>query len=401
MSYEALVGGRWADDDGRGARTSVNTRTVIDLFSGAGGLSLGASRAGFSVIGAVELDNSALDTHRRNFLRTTHVAADVAKVTGKGLATTLGLAETVTGIIGGPPCQGFSIIGKNHSDDPRNSLFEDFFRLVDEIQPRFFLAENVPGILHKKNAHVLDKAFNRVIDRYVVLPPFVINASDFGAPTTRRRVFFFGYLRSLPLPLQISCFSPDSRIQKTYVRDALRGLPARIEAVPYNGNWRAVGEHGRDYFSARLTGHVPDGVGDLTALHALRTRRRVSGFLGTVHSPEVRKRYATIPQGARDPVSKSHRLDPDGFCPTLRAGTGPERGRFQAVRPLHPHQNRVIAPREAARLQGFPDWFQFPSTKWHSFRCIGASVSPIVAERLLSVVRVALDQADAVPPEQT
>ena len=68
------------------------------------------------------------------------------------------------------PCQGFSIIGKNHSDDPRNSLFEDFFRLVDEIQPRFFLAENVPGILHKKNAHVLDKAFNRVIDRYVVLP---------------------------------------------------------------------------------------------------------------------------------------------------------------------------------------------------------------------------------------
>ena len=79
------------------------------------------------------------------------------------------------------------------------------------------------------------------------------------------------------------------------------------------------------------------------------------------------------------------------FAPALC----PERGRFQAVRPLHPHQNRVITPREAARLQGFPDWFQFPSTKWHSFRCIGSSVSPILAERLFSIIAAAFDQADA------
>ena len=369
-------------------------RTVIDLFSGGGGLSLGASRAGFSVLGAVELDDSALETHRRNFPHTAHVAADIATLRGDALATALNLTtrSRITGVIGGPPCQGFSIIGKSRFDDPRNSLFEDFFRLVAELRPSFFLAENVPGILHGKNASVLQKAIDRVASTYVVLPPIVVDARDFGAPTTRRRAFFLGYLRSSPLSLTEKSFTPDTTVSKTYVRDALHGLPARIQGAGKTRGWRTVAEPGSGYFASRLTGHVPQGVGDSSALDVLRSRRRVSGFLGTIHSPDVRRRYARIAHGARDPVSKSHRLDPDGFCPTLRAGTGPDRGRFQAVRPLHPHQNRVITPREAARLQGFPDWFQFPSTKWHSFRCIGSSVSPILAERLFSTIAVAFDR---------
>jgi DNA (cytosine-5)-methyltransferase 1 len=101
----------------------------------------------------------------------------------------------------------------------------------------------------------------------------------------------------------------------------------------------------------------------------------------------VAKRYANVKQGASDKISKSKKLDPTGFCPTLRAGTGKDKGSYQAVRPIHPTKNRVITPREAARLQGFPDWFVFHKTKWHSFRQIGNSVSPIVAERLLNVIR--------------
>ena len=80
------------------------------------------------------------------------------------------------------------------------------------------------------------------------------------------------------------------------------------------------------------------------------------------------------------------RLDPEGYCRTLLAGTGPERGSYQGLRPIHPHSPRVIAPREAARLQGFPDWFQFHATKWHAFRQLGNSVSPIVAEYLLAKI---------------
>ena len=150
----------------------MTTPTVVDLFSGAGGLSLGAARAGFSVVGAVELDKQSLDAHRQNFPSTTHVHADVATLRADALAAVLALpADTsVTGLIGGPPCQGFSVIGKNRSDDPRNSLFDDFFRLVGDVTPRFFLAENVPGILNDKHAHILQTALDRVTDRYVVLP---------------------------------------------------------------------------------------------------------------------------------------------------------------------------------------------------------------------------------------
>ena len=128
---------------------------------------------------------------------------------------------------------------------------------------------------------------------------------------------------------------------------------------------------------------IPEGIGDDAAMKRLK-RREVSGFLGTRHTPEVLERFASVAQGDTDQISRCHRLDPNGFCPTLRAGTAKEKGGFQAIRPLHPTEDRVITPREAARLQGFPDWFQFAPTKWHSFRQIGNSVSPILAEDILA-----------------
>ena len=101
----------------------------------------------------------------------------------------------------------------------------------------------------------------------------------------------------------------------------------------------------------------------------------------------MESRYASLDIGEQDPISKSVKLDPFGFCPTLRAGTGRDKGSFQAVRPIHFLSPRVITPREAARLQGFPDWFVFDKTKWHSFRQIGNSVSPLVAEQILSILK--------------
>ena len=91
--------------------------------------------------------------------------------------------------------------------------------------------------------------------------------------------------------------------------------------------------------------------------------------------------------GKTDKISKFPRLSWNGLCPTIRAGTDHRRGSYQAARPIHPEKNRVITPREAARLQGFPDWFQFSPTKWHSFRQIGNSISPLLAEAILSVIR--------------
>ena len=176
------------------------------------------------------------------------------------------------------------------------------------------------------------------------------------------------------------------------MKDALRGLPKKINPDwrKEEQGWRVVHVHGNGYYASRLHGHVPTRVGNMIALERLRNESRASGFLGTVHSSEVAERYARIECGKSDSISKSYRLDPNGLCPTLRAGTDHDKGSFQAVRPLHPTEPRVITPREAARLQGFPDWFQFSPTKWHSFRQIGASVSPIIAERILTVVRRAL-----------
>lgn len=366
---------------------------VVDLFSGVGGLSLGAARAGFTLACAAENDLHAAAGHRRNFLKTRHLEEDVSKLTGQGLRELLALPNgKLAGIIGGPPCQGFSAIGRNDADDPRNNLFGDFFRIVSEAKPKFFLAENVPGILTERYADVRERALSVVSGQYVNLPPIKVCARDYGAPTTRTRVFFIGYLKDEMEALNVDDFKPSKSTKFVRVRDALKGLPIKINPnwQTEKEGWRIARAYGSGYFQDRLHGFVPEGVGNELALSVLRKDRKASGSLGTIHSPKVEKRYANTKLGKSDPISKSHRLDPKGFCPTLRAGTGSERGSYQAVRPLHPTEARVITPREAARLQGFPDWFQFAPSKWHSFRQIGNSVSPILAEQILSVIGKAI-----------
>ena len=363
---------------------------VVDLFSGVGGLSLGAARAGFTVRGAVEIDPYALDTHKRNFPKTAHLPISVSDITGQMLRDSLKFRNgDFTGIIGGPPCQGFSDIGKKDLEDPRNKLFPEFFRIVYEARPKFFLAENVPRIMHDKNSVFLDEAFAYVEKDYEIIPDLMISANDFGAPTTRTRSFFFGSLKEAMAPLSKEDFSPSSHIKQVLVKEALLGLPEKIEPSwqKEKDSWQYVEGYEDTDFASRLNGHIPKGIGEKNALKRLRKKSLISGCFGTVHTKEVRERFAGTKPGKREIISRTVRLDPNGFCPTLRAGTGPEHGSHQALRPIHPTEDRVITPREAARLQGFPDWFQFHPTKWHSFRQIGNSVSPIVAEYILTAIR--------------
>ena len=362
---------------------------VIDLFSGAGGLSLGAARAGFSIHCAIESDSQAMNVHRLNFPNTLHFQTDVSIINGAKLMTELGLKKgELTGVIGGPPCQGFSCMGKRTVGDKRNNLFVDFFRIVSDIQPRFFLAENVPGIMNEQNANLRNVAFRFVERKYTMFTPMLISAHEFGAPTTRTRVFFIGIRKNEKISLSSMDFLPSPRIEQVRVREALHGLPLKIDPTWQNEeeSWRKADSPNGRAFSRAIRGNIPRGVGDKNSIRRLENEQSVSGCLGTLHSAKILSRYSQIRQGERDAISKSSRLMEDGFCPTIRAGTGQERGSFQAVRPLHPTENRVITPREAARLQGFPDWFQFSPTKWHSFRQIGNSVSPILAEYILSII---------------
>ena len=369
------------------------TPTVVDLFSGAGGLSLGVSRAGFLVLGAIDTDRQAIDAHMKNFGNTRHVSADIAGLSGGSLRDALELDDSeLSGIVGGPPCQGFSSMGRRNENDGRNRLFVDFFRIVSELRPAFFLAENVPGIMHPANAPIRERAFSLVSNRYTILDPLKVTASDYGAPTVRTRMFFYGYLPDRVNPLTEDSFLPPADVTKVRVKDALDGLPTRVNPdwQLESEGWRVSRIRGEGEYFSRLHGHVPRGVGDPVALHRLKTECRSSGTLGTRHTIDVANRYASLEPGESDRVSRAQRLDPDGFCPTLRAGTGPDMGSYQAVRPIHPRMPRVITPREAARLQGFPDWFTFSPSKWQSFRQIGSSVSPIVAERLMSTIHASL-----------
>lgn len=350
---------------------------IIDLFAGAGGLSLGAARAGFNVSAAVEIDTHAIESHRTNFPHTVHIQRDIMTLNGQELLRLAGIRqEELTGIIGGPPCQGFSNIGHGNVNDLRNRLFIKFFELIEELQPTFFLAENVPGIMNSKYDDIRNEAF-RHVRNYNMLEPICVKANEYGAPTTRTRYFFVGYL----LDGQIEPITANDIIgmqvcnnERTNVRKALEGLPGDIRYRKKNSSGRkkltqnysnTEDQHEQsDFFYQRVTGMIPNNVGNQKYINAYRIRHIVNGFYPTKHTIDVRARYARLAFGQQDQVSKSTRLDPEGYCPTLRAGTGPEKGSYQAVRPIHYNYARVITPREAARLQGFPDWYKLPDTIW-------------------------------------
>lgn len=362
---------------------------IIDLFAGVGGLSLGAARAGFTVALAVERDQHALAAHKKNFPNVNHLAADISKLDGEEmLRHALIKPGELDGLIGGPPCQGFSVIGHRRVADNRNNLFRKFFELVRESRPRFFVAENVLGILDEQYVNIREDALRLVRSDYTVLEPIRFKASEYGAATSRERVFFIGHLTDLGASLCASDFEISKVKQPVTVGQALRGLPVRIRSnwLTEEQGWRVVSDMPSDRFTDRIVNGIPKGVGDVAAIKRYRDEQMASGCLGTRHTSEVAARYAALKPGQIDKTSKSVRLKAEGLCPTLRAGTDAERGSYQAVRPIHPTAARVITPREAARLQGFPDWFQFAPSKWHSFRQIGNSVSPFVSEAVLRVV---------------
>jgi DNA (cytosine-5)-methyltransferase 1 len=368
--------------------------TVIDLFSGAGGLSLGAARAGFSVRAAVETDPFAVEVHAKNFPHGKHLAVDVGTLTGTELLASASiLPGGLDGLIGGPPCQGFSMIGRRQEGDLRNDLFGHFFRLVSEIQPAFFVAENVPGILDERYEPVRQAALAQVSQDYQILPPIRVSADRLGAPTTRTRIFFIGFKPNrFRHNLTEDDFIPTGPSFITTVGTALDGLPQEIDPKwqSEEQGWQPVNTVNENWFTSRLSGVIPNGVGHQPSLERYFSRNVVSGCMGTRHRDDVVRRFSETLPGKQDPISKAIRLRSNGFCPTLRAGTSKERGSYQAVRPIHHTQARVITAREAARLQGFPDWFVFHSTKWHSFRQIGNSVSPLVGEFVLAKIIGAL-----------
>lgn len=350
---------------------------IVELFSGCGGFSHGAHDAGFDVAAAYDIDPILTSAYRANFTDTPLHLLDVAKLTGDQIRIDVG--GEVFGVFGGPPCQGFSEIGKRNPSDPRRDLLGHFFRIVRELEPVFFVMENVRGLAYPGARPVLDSALEMVSEDYHVLGPTVWEASQFGAATTRPRMFVIGTRKSRGAAIT-KMHIEQQKASATTVAQAIgdlvgaKSLTSNADAPEFD-QWKIDGRRSASRYARAL--RSADGI--------------FTGHRVTVHTPAVVARFAATAPGGYEKVGRHPRLAPDGQCPTLRAGTGVEKGSFQSVRPIHPTENRVITVREAARLQGFPDDHVFHPTVWHSFRMIGNSVSPIIAKAMFLALADALE----------
>ena len=358
-----------------------NSPIGVDLFAGAGGLSLGFEQAGFSVLAAVEYDPIHAATHEFNFPGCTTICRSVADIDATYIRAMSRIGEQdIDVVFGGAPCQGFSMIGKRALDDPRNRLVYHFVRLVAELNPKHFVFENVRGLTvgeHKKFLEEIIDEFTRtgysIVNEYKVL-----NAANYGVPQDRQRLFLLGSRKGCPLPKYPS---PTHRPNGTSlslgfdpttptVLDAIGDLP---EADHYDQllerDW-VQARFGTPSDYAKPLRQKPDELGYETLTSSLRT----------IHSDLSQLRFKTTAYGDTEPVSRFHKLDPSGICNTIRAGTASDRGAFTSPRPIHPFSPRCITVREAARLHSYPDSFRFHTTKWHGFRQVGNSVPPLLGQ---------------------
>jgi DNA (cytosine-5)-methyltransferase 1 len=372
----------------------------VDLFAGAGGLSLGFEQAGFDVAAAVEYDPIHCATHEFNFPDCAAICRSVADIDGKYIRDNSRIGNRAIDVLfGGAPCQGFSMIGKRALDDPRNLLVYHFVRLVVELKASYFVFENVRGLTVGEHRKFLDEIIGEFRkNRYHVIEDYrVLNAVDYGVPQDRQRLFLIGARKGFPLP---EYPEPShavkgradtgnlSRQATPTVWDALRDVPEAddFEELLHRDWVKAKFKKPTDY-SAPLRGDEID-------LDDYSTPRRfdsslLTSSLRTIHTALSRKRFSETAPGDTEPVSRFHKLDPKGVCNTIRAGTASDHGAFTSPRPIHPHSPRCITVREAARLHSYPDWFRFHVTKWHGFRQIGNSVPPLLARAVASKIREA------------
>ena len=376
--------------------TAANNRPIaIDLFAGAGGLGLGFEQAGFDVPVAVEIDPVHAAVHQFNFPHCKTIPRSVTEITGREIRDWAKLSphQPIAAVIGGAPCQGFSVMGRRSLDDPRNALVKDFLRLVDELQPSYFVFENVKGLTSDRYKHVLDAIITQITStNYHLLPWKVLNACNYGVPQSRERLFLIGVKNSLSKP-----FYPPPQRNIPTCAEALEDLPDAelFDKLITEGEVHAPLTKPLSPYAARLRCTSPEGW------HYGYRRpwnpNLLTNSIRTDHSQKSRTRFANTQPGVREPISHFFRLSADGISTTLRAGTDSARGSFTSPRPIHYRYARCITVREMARLHGFPDWFRLHQTKWHGARQVGNSVPPPLARAIAAQLIKALDHQPVIP----
>ena len=369
--------------------SNENEYKCIDLFAGCGGLSLGFEMAGFNIPLAIEIDEWASETYEKNHPSTEVLMGDITKIVDlENIISKNNLP--VDGIIGGPPCQGFYLSGNRDKKDPRNSLFMEFVRFVKYFKPKFFVMENVTGILSmktKENKFVKDIILSEYDAAGYNVKICKLNAAEYGVPQKRERVFFIGIRKDLPFDEEKLTPVPFlSEGNQVTLEEAIMDLP-QIKAREGKEFQEYSQEPTNDYQKWARTNS--DGVYNHIAMR--HTQRIIERFENIGYGQSVADVDECHQQRKRGDASKisgkvfsqnNMRPYPDKPCPTIAAS-------FQSNF-VHPYINRNFTAREGARIQSFPDTYIFcgkrTTMSWEKnisqYQQIGNAVPPLLAKAI-------------------
>jgi DNA (cytosine-5)-methyltransferase 1 len=385
---------------------------AVDLFAGAGGLSFGFEQVGFDILAAVEIDPVHCATHKFNFPCWSVLCRDIREITAKEIREVSGIGDRdIDVVFGGPPCQGFSLIGKRSLEDPRNSLVFHFLRLILELQPKYFVMENVPGIAIGKHENFLAEIIQKLrINGYKVEENYqILNAANYGVPQNRSRLFLLGCRPAFELPKYPDFLTQNlAKLSTLKKQSSLSPPPTVLEALkdlPEVNNYAELKV--RDWTVAKFgePSHYANQLRGFFRLEDDYSYRReydsklLTSSMRTQHTSQSVQRFSDTLPGKIEPISRFFKLSPDGLCNTLRAGTDGSLGAYTSPRPIHYSTPRCITVREAARLHSYPDWFRFHKTKWHGFRQIGNSVPPLLGKAVAKKIINALGVQSVTPVE--
>lgn len=368
--------------------------TAVDLFSGAGGITLGLLKAGFDVRLCADVSATCGATHSRNFPSIPFLNRDVAKLKGKDVLEGAGLKRgQLDLLIGGPPCQGFSILGRREIDDPRNGLFGQFLRIAFEIRPKCVVIENVPGLATLNGGAILQeigRAFSKA--RYRIDCAELL-AAQYGVPQMRWRMFFVAWRDDLgissagfPQPTHGRCGIGDLVPNRTISPEDMRGFLTIGDAISDLPPIMS-GELGVAYVGRPQTAYqrlLRQGMRRELFNHYAPRMSAIN--LARIDHLEPGDDWRNLPRhllpgGMQRALRKDHtrrfrRMTWEGVARSIITRfRDPKSGEY-----IHPDQRRTISIREAARIQSFPDWFEFMGGYSDQYEQVGNAVPPLLAE---------------------
>jgi DNA (cytosine-5)-methyltransferase 1 len=343
--------------------THTKSFTFIDLFSGCGGLSCGLEMAGHRCLLGVDADKDAIASFAANHHEAAVYLGDIKKLSEKKL-TELLRGQRVDMVVGGPPCQGFSTVGKGAVDDERNQLFREFVRIVRHTQPKVILFENVTGLVAKKNQAILKKIFQHFEKLGYNMDARILSAEEFGVPEKRRRTIIMGVKGGECLFPEVTHGARAGKKVRT-VAQALKNLKAR-DGRAYNHDVKLAAIKKTE--DCERLKFIPAGKG-------IRYEEDEKTFLPkklrfNVDWKKLREN--------RFRQTKLQRLPLNEPSPTILTAR---------TTYYHPVENRYLTPREAAACQSFPNDFIFHGSQTAAFRQIGNAVPPGLARALGETIK--------------